>query len=43
MNRLILWCLLATCACGLPEVPTGPDDDVGIIQILNGSASRWWR
>ena len=38
MKRLILWCLLATCACGLPEVPTGPDEDIAIIRILNSSS-----
>jgi hypothetical protein len=38
MKRLILCCLLVTCACGLPEIPTGPDEDVAIIRILNSSS-----
>jgi hypothetical protein len=37
MKRLILCCLLATCACGAPLVPTGPDEDIGIIRLHNGS------
>ena len=36
MTRLILCCLLVTCAC--TELPTGPDEDVGIIRILNSSS-----
>jgi hypothetical protein len=37
MKRLILCCLLVTCACSVPEIPTGPDEDVGIVRILNSS------
>lgn len=38
MKRLILCCLLVTCACTVPEIPTGPDVDVAIIRILNSSS-----
>jgi hypothetical protein len=38
MKRLILCCLLVTCACSVPEIPTGPDEDVAIIRILNSSS-----
>jgi hypothetical protein len=38
VKRLISFCLVLVFACGGDGGPTGPDDDTGIIRILNSSS-----